>query len=100
LHLAESLKSIEQAQEKVEGDAATLTMPGAGKPVRLVRVAGTWRVAGPDNVAEAREQVSLYERLARAADLTAGEIAAGEYADAAGAARGFRARVTDARMGV
>jgi hypothetical protein len=100
LHLADSLKAIEKAQEKVEGDAATLTLPGGAKPVRLVRLAGTWRVAGPSTAAEAREQVALYEGLARAADLTAGEIAAGAYANAAAAARRFAQRVTEARLGV
>lgn len=100
LHLADSLKAIAQAQEKIEGEAATLTLPGNARPVRLVRVAGTWRVAGPASAAEAREQVALYERLARAADLTAAEIADGGYADAAAAARGFAQRVTEARLGV
>jgi hypothetical protein len=100
LHLADSLKALEQAQEKVEGDTATLTIPGTAKPVRLVRVAGTWRVAGPATAVEAREQVALYERLARAADLTAGEMADGGYPDAGEAARVFAARVTEARLGV
>jgi hypothetical protein len=100
MHLADSPKAIEQAQEKVEGETATLTLGGTVAPVRLVRVAGTWRVAGPSTPAEAREQVALYGRLARAAEVTAGEIADGGYPDAAGAARVFAARVTEARLGV
>jgi hypothetical protein len=101
LHLADSVKAVEQAAEKVEGEAATLTLGGSGRSVRLRKADGRWQMlVGPADDAEAAGQVALSERLARAADVTAGEIAAGGYADAGAAARGFAARVTEARLGV
>jgi hypothetical protein len=98
LHLVQSLKALEGAQEKVEGDAATLTVPGAGRPLRLVRTAGRWQLVVPGD-GDVAGRVALYGRLSRAADVTAGEIAGGSYADAAAAARAFAARVTEARLG-
>jgi hypothetical protein len=101
LHLVQSLKALEQAQEKVEGDAATLTLPGAGaRPLRLTRApGGRWHLVLPGD-GDVAGQVALYGQLARAAEATAAEIAAGDFADAAGAARAFAARVTEARLGV
>jgi hypothetical protein len=98
LHLVQSLKALEQAQEKVDGDAATLTLPGVARPLRLARTSGRWQLLVPGD-GDVAGQVTLYGRLTRAADATAGEIAGGSYADAAAAARAFAARVTEARLG-
>jgi hypothetical protein len=98
LHLVQSLKALEGAQEKVEGDAATLSLPGAARPLHLVRTAGRWQLVVPGD-GDVAGQVALYGRLARAAEATAGEIAGGGYPDATGAARAFAARVTEARLG-
>lgn len=99
LHLVQSLKAMEQAQEKVEGDAATLTLPGDARPLRLTRGAGgRWQLVVPGD-GDVAGQAALYNRLAHAADATAGELAGGSYADAGAAARAFAARVTEARLG-
>jgi len=99
LHLVRSLKALEQAQEKVEGDAATLTVPGEPRPLRLARDArGRWQLVVPGD-GDVAGQVALYGRLARAADATARELAGGNFADAGAAGRAFAARVTEARLG-
>jgi hypothetical protein len=99
LNLAISAKAVEQAVEKIEGDSATLTLPGSPRPLRLKKVGGLWQLEVGPTEEEAAEQVALCERLAGAADATAGEVAAGRYADPAAAARAFAARVTEARLG-
>jgi hypothetical protein len=100
LHLGASLKSIEQAQEKIEGDAATLTLPGQPHPLlRLRKVdGGQWRLEAGPTPDSAAEQLALYARLLKAAAKTTDEIAAGGYASAESAARVFAARVLDARL--
>jgi len=100
LHLGASLKSIEQAQEKIDGDAATLTLPGQPHPLlRLRKVdGGQWRLEAGPAPETAREQLALYARLLKAATKTTDEIAVGDYASAESAARVFAARVLDARL--
>src|SRR6266700_2770701 len=44
LHLTASLKSLEQAQEKVDGDAAILTVPDWPRPLLLKSVDGRWQL--------------------------------------------------------
>ena len=100
LHLAASAKAVEQAVEKIDGDAATLTLPNSPRSLRLRKVGGLWQLLAGPTEDEAPAQVALCERLTAAADVTAGEVAAGRYADAGAAARAFAARVTEARMGV
>jgi hypothetical protein len=100
LHLTDSVKSLEQAQEKVDGDTATLTVPGRAEPLVLRKVDGKWQLqVGPASAAEAEAQVALLARLTRAAQRTADELAGGTHATAEQAAKVFAARVLDARMG-
>jgi hypothetical protein len=100
LHLTDAAKSLEQAQEKVDGDSATLTVPGRAEPLVLKKVEGKWQLqVGPAAAGEAESQLALYARLTRAAQRTAEELAAGTYATAEQAAKVFAARVLDARMG-
>jgi len=100
LHLVQSLKALEQAKEKVEGDEATLALPGDARPLRLTRggSGGRWQLVVPGD-GDVAGQAALYGRLARAADATAREIATGGFADAGAAARAFAARATEARIG-
>ena len=100
LHFADSLKSLEQAQEKIEGDAATLTVPGQAQPLRLTRVAGKWQLLVGPTGPTAPKQLALYPRLTRAANLTAEEIAAGAHGTPEAAAKIFAARLLEARMGL
>jgi hypothetical protein len=100
LHLNDSVKSLEQAQEKIDGDSATLTLPGRAEPLVLKKVEGKWQLqVGPTTSGEAEAQLALCARLTRAAQRTAEELAGGTYATADQAARVFGARVLDARIG-
>jgi hypothetical protein len=95
LHLAASLKSLEQAQEKVDGDTAALSVPDWPRSLLLKRVDRKWQLqVGPSS----HLQIDLLQNLAQAADRTAGEIAANEYATPAAARTVFAARVLDARL--
>ncbi|HEY7117174.1 MAG TPA: hypothetical protein VH475_11330 [Tepidisphaeraceae bacterium] len=99
LHIAEAAKALEGAQEKIEGDLATLALPNHPDPVKLKKVDGKWQLqVGPADAAEAQRQVTLYRRLTDAANRTAKEVAAGMYADADTAAHVFAVRVLDARL--
>jgi hypothetical protein len=98
LHLTDSFKSLDQAQEKIEGDTATLTIPGQTQPLRLNRVGGKWLLLVGPTGPTAQRQLSLYPRLTRAATLTGEEIAAGAYATPEAAARVFAARLLEARL--
>jgi hypothetical protein len=100
LHLGDAAKSIEQAQEKIDGDTATLILPGQSKPlVSLKKVDGKWRLlAGPASAAEIPEQLALCQRLLQAAARTADEVTAGAHPTADFAAKVFAARVLEARL--
>ena len=101
LHLLEAPKSLAQAQEKIDGDSATLTLPGESRPLmRLKRHDGVWRpvvaslVAGDDLSAT----LALDRRLTHATDRTTDEIATGMYPTPEAAARIFTARILEARL--
>jgi hypothetical protein len=98
LHLADAAKALEQAQEKVEGDRATLTVPGRAEPLVLRKAEGRWQLQVGATPEEVLAQASLYGRLTRAAERTAQEIAAGAYGSVETAAKVFAARVLDARL--
>jgi hypothetical protein len=99
LHLVDAARALEQGQEKIDGETATLTVPGRARPLAFRRAGGKWLVVvGPADEAESARQVALYERLTRATARTADEVAAGAYPAADGAARVFAARVLEARL--
>jgi len=101
LHLADSFKSLEKAQEKIEDDSATLTMPDQPQPLKLTRVAGKWQLQiGPTTEKDANRQLALYTRLTSAAATTAEQITAGKFPTAEDAGKAFAARVLDARLNV
>jgi hypothetical protein len=98
LHLADSFKSLEKAEEKIDGDSATLTLPDQSQPLHLARVGGKWQLQIGPGQKEADRQLSLYARLTHAATTTAGEIADGAFPTAGAAAKAFAARVLEARL--
>jgi predicted secreted protein len=100
LHLGDAAKSIEQAQEKIDGDTATLVLPGQAQPLVSFKIVdGKWRLlAGPATTAEIPEQLALCQRLLQAASRTAEEITAGDHPSADSAAKTFAARVLEARL--
>ena len=95
LHLTPSLKALEQAQEKVEGEAATLTVPDLPRPLVLKKVDGRWQLQAG---ATSPSSIQLLRDLSQAADRTASEIGAKELATADAARAIFAARVMDARL--
>jgi hypothetical protein len=98
LHLLDSFKSLENAQEKIEGDSATLMPADQTQPLRLQRVDGKWQLQIGPGKADAPKQLALYARLTKAANTTAEEVAAGAYPSAEAAAKVFAARVLEARL--
>jgi hypothetical protein len=99
LHLADAAKALEGAQEKMEGDQATLTLPGHSEPIELKKVDGKWQLrVGPANQGEAQRQIAFLRRLTDATSRTAKEVASGTYPDAEAAAQVFAGRVLDARL--
>jgi hypothetical protein len=100
LHLADAAKALEQAQEKMEGDWATVTVPGRAEPLGLKKTEGRWQLELSKTSEDLATQTALYTRLTRVAERTAQEIAAGAYPSAEAAARVFTARVLDARLRV
>jgi len=107
LHVTESLKAVEGAVEKIEGDQATLTLAAGGKPavIRFKRAGDEWRVdltpAGEDAKATevaAKRLLKLYDLLIKAADQTAAEISAGAVASVEEGSAAFARRVLKARI--
>jgi hypothetical protein len=101
LHLGSSLKSIEQAQERIDpdGDSATLTLPGQPRPLlQLRKVDGQWRLLAGPRAADAADQLALYARLLQAVTRTTDEIAAGLHPSAESAAHVFATRLLEARL--
>jgi hypothetical protein len=100
LHLGASLKALEQAQEKIDGEAATLTLPGQPRPLLRLRKfdGGQWRLEAGPAKDQTAQQLALYARLLKAATKTTDEIAAGACPSAESAARVFAARVLEARL--
>jgi hypothetical protein len=82
---ADGLASIEKAEVAIEGDHALVKFTGAtDPPVKLIRVAGRWKLPltqlldGADRPAELRRLAELILQ-ARLAQETANEINAGKY---------------------
>jgi hypothetical protein len=101
LHLLDAPGILAQAQEKIDGESATLTLPGASRPLmRLTRHDGVWRplvkslAAGDDLSAT----LALDRRLTHATDRTTDEIATGVYPTPEAATRIFAARILEARL--
>jgi hypothetical protein len=97
--MTDAFRALDQAQEKVDGETATVTAPGRAEPLRFRKVNGLWLLVPPLPAADGeRARATLSARLARAAVRTADEIAAGAHTSATGAARVFAARVLEARL--
>jgi hypothetical protein len=94
------IEKIEQATVKVEGDAATLTVPGQPRPMSFRRDReGRWGLVILDltsttqPVPDVAKQTKLVRMLADAMQTSAREIAAGEYKTAEDAVLGVQQRL-------
>jgi len=111
LDLTRALKAVEGAQEKIEGDLASLTLPAnpAAQPLilRLARRGEDWRMdltpAQGDSAATTRAAqrlLKLYDLLTKAADQTTAELSASQLTTPEEAAALFAGRVLRARAGI
>ena len=100
LGMPDSFAALQQAQEKIEGDRATLALPGAPTPVLSLRRSanGAWLIDAPIPEADLPRQHRLYAALIEAAERTTTEIAAGAYPNPDHAAAAFARRVLRARI--
>jgi hypothetical protein len=79
----EEAARIDKAEEKIDGDDATLSVPGRPVPMKFRRVDNAWRLivtdfagAKPDNIAA---QTQLLQQLARILNQTSADISAGKF---------------------
>ncbi len=89
-------KHFNEAEEKVEGDSATLTTKNDKTPLALKKVAGQWKVdisSMPDR-SEVVQALPLFHAMAKSADTTAAEIADSKYKSAEEAQKAFGTRMT------
>jgi hypothetical protein len=96
--MTDAFRGLDQAQEKVDADTATVAAPPNERPLRLRKVNGLWMLEPPLPAADVAGAIELSARHARAAARTADEITAGAHASSAAAARAFAARVLEARL--
>lgn len=106
LNVTASLKAVDAAAEKIEGDSATLTLAGGKQAViRLKRAGDEWRVdltpAGEDAKAAGLATgrlLKLYDLLIKAADQTSADLTGGAIGSAEEASQVFARRVLKARI--
>ncbi len=108
MRFGEMLKGVEQGQEKIEGDSASLALPPPAGVLHLKKVGGKWLVdmtppaapsATPASIAKSADRLlKLYDLLAQAADQTTAEIAAGIYPTTQDAAAALTRRILRARL--
>ncbi len=74
-------RKVNEAEEKIEGDTATLTTKGdMGTPMKLKKIDGSWKVDGSEMAGPAAGMgIAMFEAAAKAADELANEISAGKY---------------------
>jgi hypothetical protein len=101
LHFLDAPRRLAQAQEKIDGDTASLTLPGESRPVmRLNRLQGAWRpiVNSLVDHDDLPATLALDRRLIRATNRTTDEIATSVYPTPEAASRIFAARILEARL--
>lgn len=96
---SQGLAAIEKAEVTADANEATVRYPGAqDRPIRLVRVNGTWKVSlpplDPETTAKQLDlRITELDQLTRQAQALAAEIAGGKFSDAEKAAETWRNRV-------
>ena len=79
----EQLTRLQQAEEKINGDSATLTVAGQSKPVRFHHSDAGWQLELADFAGGAVDsqphQIVLLQNVARALSDSAADINAGKY---------------------
>jgi hypothetical protein len=92
------LKNIDEAQESVDGDAATLTpREGAGRAIKLKKIADQWKV-DLTSLQPRPEDLQTLSILNRVMEEVAGEIKDGKYASMADARKAMVMKFRDAKL--
>lgn len=90
-------QDIDAANEKIEGDKATITGPGFDTPLPMIKVDGKWKISIADAMKQSQATVSQIEEacsaLVDAMDKTQDEIEANKYANATLLERAVKRRV-------
>ncbi len=89
---------IDAATETIDGDKASVVWPDDREPLEMVKLDGKWKVSVAAMLSDAdaddiKEIIDTNNELVKGLDLTAGELAAGEYANAVLLERAIKQRV-------
>jgi hypothetical protein len=89
---------IDAATETIDGDKASVAWPDDREPLEMVKIDGKWKVSVAAMLADAdadaiKEVIDTNNQLVKELDLTAKELAAGEYANAVLLERAIKQRV-------
>jgi hypothetical protein len=94
----EQLTRLQQADEKINGDEATLTVPGQAKPVQFHHSDAGWQLELADfsggTVDSQPHQIVLLQNVARALSDSAADINAGKYPTPQQAQSAIQTRLT------
>lgn len=97
LPLHDQIAKLDSAEVFVEGDNATIKLPGQAKPLRLVKSGGAWKIsiadyagATPANIAV---QTAVLKDLAEVYSTIATEISADKYPTAQDAQRALQQKL-------
>jgi len=89
---------IDAATETIDGDKASVAWPDDREPLEMVKIDGKWKVSVAAMLTDAdadtiKEVIDTNNQLVKELDLTAKELAAGEYANAVLLERAIKQRV-------
>ena len=95
--LREEIAALDKAEVKVDGDKATLKLPDQQRPLHLVKVNGSWRIAIADYAgatpANIAVQTKVLSEMAGIFDSVAADVTAGKFPGAAEAQRALQQKL-------
>jgi hypothetical protein len=97
LPLRDEIAKLDSAEVTVDGDNATIKLPGQAKPLRLVKAAGAWKISIADYAgatpANIEVQTAVLKDLAEVYTTIAAEISADKYPTAQDAQRALQQKL-------
>lgn len=94
---ADAAREIEQSQEKVEGDTATIvTAKGPANALQLKKIEGDWKIdlARFPQKSELAHQIPMFNAMQKVLSQAASDISAGKYRTAEDAAKEITGRLS------
>ncbi len=77
--MSQSLKDLDAATEKIQGDTATIDMKGEKKPMTLKKISGHWKVdASSMPELPTDEALASMKKIAQAMDKAADDVRSGK----------------------